>query len=41
MSKLSGGMSDVYLVQSELNDDQSYTIFFVSMFMIGFDTELT
>ena len=40
MSKLSGGMSDVYLVQSELNDDQSYTIF-VSMFMIGFDTELT
>ena len=41
MSKLSGGMSDVYLVQSELNEDQSYTIFFVSMFMIGFDTELT
>ena len=27
MSKLSGGMSDVYLVQSELNEDQSYTIF--------------
>ena len=26
MSKLSGGMSDVYLVQSELNEDQSYTI---------------
>ena len=41
MSKLSGGMSDVYLVQSELNEDQSYTVFFVSMFMIGFDTELT
>ena len=41
MSRLSGGMSDVYLVQSELNEDQSYTIFFVSMFMIGFDTELT
>jgi hypothetical protein len=41
MSKLSGGMSDVYLAQSELNADKSYTIFFVSMFMIGFDTELT
>tara|TARA_X000001036_G_C20684878_1_gene807272 strand:+ start:2932 stop:3564 length:633 start_codon:yes stop_codon:yes gene_type:complete len=41
MSRLSGGMSDVYLVQSELNEDQSYTVFFVSMFMIGFDTELT
>ena len=40
MSKLSGGMSDVYLVQSELNEDQSNN-FFVSMFMIGFDTELT
>ena len=41
MSKLSGGMSDVYLTQSELNEDGSYTIFFVSMFTIGFDTELT
>ena len=40
MSKLSGGMSDVYLTQSELNEDGSYTIF-VSMFTIGFDTELT
>ena len=29
MSKLSGGMSDAYLVQSELNEDQSYTIFFL------------
>ena len=41
MSKISGGMSDVYLTQSELNEDGSYTIFFVSAFMIGFDTELT
>ena len=41
MSKLSGGMSDVYLTQSELNEDGTYTIFFVSMFTIGFDTELT
>ena len=41
MSKLTGGMSDAYLVQSELNNDGSYTIFFVSMFSIGFDTELT
>ena len=41
MSKLSGGMSDVYLVQSELNEDQSYKIFFVSMFVNGFDTKLT
>ncbi|MBC91842.1 MAG: hypothetical protein CMC67_06965 [Flavobacteriaceae bacterium] len=41
MSKLSGGMSDVYLVQSELNKDGTYTVFFVSMFSIGFDTELT
>ena len=41
MSKLTGGMSDVYLSQSELNDDGTYTIFFVSMFMVGFDTELT
>ena len=41
MSKLTGGMSDVYLSQSELNEDGTYTIFFVSMFMIGFDTELT
>ena len=28
MSKLSGGMSDVYLTQSELNEDGTYTIFF-------------
>ena len=41
MSKLTGGMSDVYLVQSELNKDGTYTVFFVSMFSIGFDTELT
>ena len=41
MSKLTGGLSDVYLSQSELNEDGTYTIFFVSMFMIGFDTELT
>ena len=41
MSKLTGGMSDAYLVQSELSNDGSYTIFFVSMFSIGFDTELT
>ncbi len=41
MSKLTGGMSDAYLVQSELNRDGSYTVFFVSMFSIGFDTELT
>ena len=41
MSKLTGGMTDVYLSQSELNEDGTYTIFFVSMFMIGFDTELT
>ena len=41
MSKLTGGLSDVYLTQSELNNDGSYTIFFVSMFTIGFDTELT
>ena len=40
MSKLSGGMSDVYLTQSELNEDGTYN-FFVSMFTIGFDTELT
>ena len=32
MSKLTGGMSDVYLTQSELNEDGSYTIFFVSNF---------
>ncbi len=30
MSKLSGGMTDVYLVQSELNEDQSYTIFLLA-----------
>jgi len=41
MSKLTGGLSDVFLTQSELNKDGSYTIFFVSMFTIGFDTELT
>ena len=41
MSKLTGGMSDAYLVQSELNKDGTYTVFFVSMFTIGFDTELT
>ena len=41
MSRLTGGMSDVYLVQSELNKDGTYTVFFVSMFSIGFDTELT
>ena len=28
MSKLTGGMSDVYLTQSELNEDGSYTVFF-------------
>ena len=27
MSKLSGGTSDVYLTQSELNEDGTYTIF--------------
>ena len=41
MSKLTGGLSDVYLTQSELNGDGSYTIFFVSIFTVGFDTELT
>ena len=41
MSKLTGGLSDVYLTQSELNSDGSFTVFFVSMFSIGFDTELT
>ena len=41
MSRLTGGMSDVYLVQSELNKDGTFTVFFVSMFSIGFDTELT
>ena len=41
MSKLTGGLTDVYLTQSELNTDGSYTVFFVSMFSIGFDTELT
>ena len=34
-------MTDVYLTQSELNTDGTYTIFFVSGFEIGFDTELT
>jgi len=41
MSKFTGGLSDVYLTQSELNEDGSYTIFFVSIFTVGFDTELT
>ena len=41
MSKLTGGNTDVYLTQSELNEDGSYTIFFVSIFTVGFDTELT
>ena len=41
LSKLTGGMTDVYLTQSELNTDGTYTIFFVSGFEIGFDTELT
>jgi len=41
LSKITGGMTDVYLTQSELNTDGSYTIFFVSGFEIGFDTELT
>ena len=41
LSKLTGGMTDVYLTQSELNSDGTYTIFFVSGFEIGFDTELT
>ena len=34
-------MTDIYLTQSELNTDGTYTIFFVSGFEIGFDTELT
>ena len=41
LSKLTGGMTDIYLTQSELNTDGTYTIFFVSGFEIGFDTELT
>ncbi|MFL2628361.1 MAG: hypothetical protein ACJ0OQ_01175 [Candidatus Marisimplicoccus sp.] len=41
LSKLTGGMTDMYLTQSELNTDGTYTIFFVSAFEIGFDTELT
>ena len=41
LSKLTGGMTDVYLTQSELNTDGTYTVFFVSGFEIGFDTELT
>ena len=41
LSKLTGGMTDVYLTQSELNTDGTYSIFFVSGFEIGFDTELT
>jgi len=41
LSKLTGGMTDMYLTQSELNTDGTYTIFFVSGFEIGFDTELT
>ena len=30
LSKLSGGRTDVFLTQSELNQDGTYTIFFVS-----------
>ena len=41
MSKLTVGLSGVYLTQSELNEDGSYTIFFVSNFTVGFATELT
>ena len=41
LSKLSGGRTDVFLTQSELNQDGTYTIFFVSQFQVGFDTELT
>ena len=41
LSKLTGGMTDIYLTQSELNTDGTYTVFFVSGFEIGFDTELT
>jgi len=41
LSKLTGGMTDIYLTQSELNTDGTYTVFFVSAFLIGFDTELT
>ncbi len=41
LSKLTGGMTDMYLTQSELNTDGTYTVFFVSGFEIGFDTELT
>ena len=41
LSKLTGGMTDIYLTQSEINTDGTYTIFFVSGFEIGFDTELT
>ena len=37
LSKLSGGMTDMYLTQSELNTDGTYTIFFVSGFEIGFE----
>ena len=41
LSKLSGGRTDVFLTQSELNQNGTYTIFFVSEFQVGFDTELT
>lgn len=41
LSKLTGGMTDIYLTQSEQNTDGTYTVFFVSGFQIGFDTELT
>ena len=41
LSKLTGGMTDIYLTQSEQNTDETYTVFFVSGFEIGFDTELT
>jgi len=41
MSKITGGMTDMFLTQAEKNEDGSYTIYFVSGFEIGFDTELT
>jgi len=41
MSKMSGGFTDLFLIQSELNNDGSYTIYFVTGFQIGYDKELT
>ena len=41
MSKMSGGITDLFLVQSELNNDGSYTIYFVTGFQIGYYKELT